>query len=142
MRTCMLGITLLFTMAAPVVLSAPPTMTPGLWEITLRTELPVAMPPMTTTVCVSKDEIAEREKPPKVKAKDDCATVSGDLSGNVLAYVSKCKSRDAETKVRITFHGDRYEGVVEIQSTGRETRQVISARRIGDCEEQTHETAF
>jgi hypothetical protein len=129
-------------MAAPVVLSAPPTMTPGLWEITLQTELPVATSPMTTTVCISKDDLVERQKPPKGKASDECSAVSGDMTGNVLSYVSKCKSRNSETKVRYTFHGDRYEGVVEMKSAGSELRQVITGRRIADCEEVARESAF
>jgi hypothetical protein len=142
MKRYFLCVGILLVLVAPAVLSAPPTMTPGLWEITLQNELPEPMPPMTTTVCVSKDDIADRQKPPKVKSTDECPAVSGDMTGNVLSYVSKCKSRDLETKVRYTFHGDRYDGVVEMKSAGREMRQVITGRRIGDCEEVTHASTF
>ena len=142
MRRYFLCVGILLLVAAPVVLSAPPTMIPGLWEITLQTELPVAMPPMTTTVCISKDDIVDRQKPPKGKPSDECSAASGDMTGNVLSYVSKCKNRDSETKVHYTFHGDRYDGVIEMKSGKRETRQVITGRRIGDCEEVAHESAF
>ena len=134
----MQGIRLLVIFAALIrasfVTAAPPIVTPGLWEVTIRTETPFLMPPTTSQFCISPDA-AERPEPPKGKPTDDCKVVSGGgVSGNVLAYVTKCSKREVSS--RFTYSGDRYEGVVEIKDEDRTIRQVHTARRIGDCPEE------
>jgi Protein of unknown function (DUF3617) len=114
--------------------AAAPVLNSGRWELTIRTEAPVATPPQITEICLSK-QAAEKPEPPRGKPTDDCKLVSGGLSGNVLAYVMKCSKR--ETSSKFTYNGDQYEGVIEIKGEGETVRQVITARRIGDCPEES-----
>lgn len=114
--------------------AAPAVLTPGMWEITIRTELPEALPAMTTVVCISKEE-AEDLQAPQGKASDPCRTTEGSRSGNILSYTTKCAGNDDHSKVRFTYDGERFEGVVEGKGKGRDRRQVYSGRRIGECEQ-------
>ncbi|HUP61009.1 MAG TPA: DUF3617 family protein [Thermoanaerobaculia bacterium] len=105
-----------------------------MWEITMRTESPAVSEPMTTVVCISKEE-AEDPKPPRHKATDDCKVTSGGRSGSILSYAVKCGRKKSESTARFTYNGDQFEGVVEGKTDDGNFRQVYTARRIGDCEE-------
>ena len=105
---------------------------PGRWEITIRTVHPSEMPPMTSEICISKED-AERPEPPKRKASDDCQ-VTGALHGNLLKYKTKCERGKSSSDAEFTYQGDRYDGVVTIKFESGEIRQIHSARRIGECE--------
>jgi hypothetical protein len=120
-------------LAAYATTAAPPVMTPGRWEITIRTEAPVSTPAQTTEICIAKKS-AEKPEPPRGKPTDDCKVMNGGLAGNVLAWVTKCSKREVSS--RFTYNGDTYEGTVEIKGEGETIRQVVTARRVGDCPEE------
>ena len=133
----LLLLSLLFMSALTVSGADAPPINPGLWEITLTTQLPVASAPMTTTVCLSRAEIESVRSAPKSKTTDDCQVMSGGhgLSGNVLAYTMKCNKRKLTSSTTLTFYADRYEGTIAVKAEDHEFRQVIAARRLGQCEE-------
>jgi hypothetical protein len=131
MRTrIVLGIVTLMTSS---LLAAPPTkiLTPGMWEITMRTVSPRTAPATTIVRCISAEE-AQSMKAPESQPTDDCQ-VTGGVTGSVLAYTVKCASRNIEAQTRYVFNGDRYEGSVEITEDGRSVRQVYTAKRVGEC---------
>ena len=109
----------------------PALVTPGRWEVTLRNELPYATEPVTYSICI--DTPVTAPEPPKGKPSDPCQIVSGGVAGNVLSYTSRCGDKKA-SEVRITYHGDRYEGIVELTEPSGTFRQVISAKRVGACD--------
>ena len=133
MHTVRVFVVIAVLVSAVTGAAAPSVLVPGRWEITIRTEAPVATPPQTAEICISK-QAAEKPEPPRGKPTDDCKLASGGLSGNVLAYVMKCAKREATST--FTFSGDRYDGVIEVKGDGQTVRQVVTARRIGDCPEE------
>lgn len=125
-----IGVLFLF-FALPMSAQSPTLLVPGRWEITLQNELPYAAPPVTYNVCI--DASAARPEPPKGRPSDPCQIVTGGVAGNVLSYRSKC-GKDSSSDVRITYHGDRYEGVVELTDSSGLFRQTITAKRVGACD--------
>ena len=107
-------------------------LTPGRWEITVQTVAPVETPATTTEICISKGD-AERLSPPKGKPTDDCQSV-GALHGNSLKYKTTCGKRKRSSDVELTYGGDHYEGVVVVKTEDETVRQIITAKRIGDCD--------
>lgn len=125
---------ILFVLAlTPAVMAAPP-LNPGRWEVTIKTESPVSMPPTTTEICIAKEK-AEKPEPVKGKPTDDCQTSGVSMNGNVLTYATKCGKKDVSTTAKFTYSGDTYTGVVTIKSGKREIRQVYTAKRIGNCDD-------
>jgi len=107
-------------------------LTPGRWEITIKTVAPIETSPMTTEICISSAE-AERPEPPKWKSTDDCQTV-GSLHGNVLKYKTNCGKGKTASDVEFTYAADHYEGVVVVTTDSGTVRQIHTAKRIGDCD--------
>ena len=105
---------------------------PGLWEVTIKTELGDATPTMVEKICISKEQ-AEHPEPAKGKKTADCQ-VTGALTGNKSKHQIKCGRKNATSDIEFTYSGDRYEGVVTIRNDDvGEIRQVYTAKRIGDC---------
>lgn len=133
-----LSVIVLTIFASIALHGATPVMQPGEWEITMQIEGVSKGEPMVTRMCMTKQDVAALA-PPKGKTTDDCKVTGGGLTGPILNYAVKCDKKKVTTQTRLTFSGDRYEGTVTITSEGREIRQVISARRIGECEFTTSE---
>ncbi len=130
-----LALLLVVLPAASVDAAQPPVMTPGLWEVTIKTEFQGSTPTTVTEICISKEQ-AERPEPPKTNAKHDCQ-VAGGLTGNLLKYTVKCSRKLSTTQAEFVYSGDHYEGVVTIKiGDSGEVRQVHTAKRLGDCEER------
>ena len=117
--------------AAPLLAAPKPDLTPGMWEITLRTVSPRTTPATTVVRCISAEE-AEAMKAPESAATDDCQVTAG-TTGNVLSYTVKCASRNMESQTRFHFNGDHYNGTIDITDEGRSVKQVYTAKRVGDC---------
>jgi hypothetical protein len=124
----------LFLVAASAAnAESPKLLNAGRWQITLQNESPHAAPPVTYIVCIDPGS-AERPEPPKGKPSDTCKVTGGGVSGNVLSYATKCGAKRS-SNVRITYHGDRYEGVVELIAPEGKLRQIITAKRVGACDD-------
>jgi len=48
--------------------------------------------------------------------------------------MSRCGTKRSAS-VRITYLGDRYEGEVEVKEPTLELRQLITAKRVGSCDD-------
>lgn len=106
---------------------------PGLWEVTIKTQLADATPTLIEQICISKEQ-AEHPEPPKGRKTSGCE-VTGALTGNMLKYKIKCDRKNTASDAEFTYSGDRYEGVVTIKNDDvGEVRQIYTARRIGECE--------
>jgi hypothetical protein len=109
-----------------------PVLEPGLWEVTIKTQLGDATPTTVELICISKEQ-AERPEPVKAGKTADCQVTSA-LTGNKLKAHTKCGRKNATLDVEFVYSGDRYEGVMIIKNDDiGEIRQVYTAKRIGDC---------
>jgi hypothetical protein len=118
--------------------SAGPNITNGEWEITSKMEMegmPMVMPPVKTTMCLNTKE-AVPQKPAK---NQECKMISNKIEGNTVTWVMQCKGKygTTDSKGRITYKGDSFDGKVIMNMTDEEgTRkmtQKMTGRRIGDC---------
>jgi hypothetical protein len=112
---------------------SPQLLQAGRWEITIENELPNRTSPVKYLTCIEPGP-AERPEPPRGKPSDPCQSTHGGVSGKVLSYGMKCGEKRS-SEVRITYAGDRYEGVIESTQPEGKLRQIIRARRIGSCDD-------
>jgi hypothetical protein len=139
----LLRITLAITIVFSLVLSgfafAEPNMQEGMWEITMKTEMPgmpMAMPPMKFTQCLTKKDLV----PQKKGKNEDCKMISTKVDGNVVTWVAQCRMKDGtvDSTGKITYKGNGFDGVIkavmDTKDTGKmEVTQYMSGQRIGDC---------
>jgi len=113
-----------------------PNMKQGLWEVTIRMEvpgMPVQMSPQTYTQCLTqKEAVPQREEPDQ-----GCKIVKQDIKGDTVSWVVECKTNEgtAVSDGRITYKGDTFEGVIQMTQGDMKAIQRLSGRWIGKCEE-------
>ena len=135
------------TMAVSIMLSlflsglafAEPNMQEGMWEMTMKTEMPgmpMEMPPMKFNQCLTKKDLV----PQKKEKNEDCKMISTKVDGNTVTWVAKCIMKDGtiDSTGKITYKGNGFDGVIKAvmntKDTGKmEVTQHMSGRRIGDC---------
>lgn len=115
-----------------------PVMKPGKWETTMTLDipgLPVAMKPITTSVCLSEEDAADPDKSFPSATKDPkCKIVNMKVDGNKVTWNVKCSAEtDVSARGEMTVGDDRYEGVVTAVTGGQEISTKIKGKRLGDC---------
>ena len=113
---------------------------PGLWEISVRTEL-VGVPankaaPTTGTHCL-KDE----SQIPQILQKDrSCRVTDRKIEGDRVSWKMKCEAGEGSMDGggRMTYRGVRFDGVISLTMRRPDAgplkiRQHVSGRRLGDC---------
>jgi hypothetical protein len=112
-----------------------PNMKEGLWEITIRMEvpgMPVQMPPQTYTQCLTQKEAVPQQKAPD----QNCKITKQDIKGDTVSWVVECNTSEgtAVSDGRLTYKGDTFEGIITMKQRGMEVTQRLSGRWIGKCE--------
>ena len=132
---------LLFALLLPAAPATAETgFRPGLWEISVRTEL-VGVPankaaPVTGTHCL-KDE----SQVPQILQKDrSCRVTDTKTAGNRVSWKMKCEAGEAtmDGGGRMTYRGGRFDGVISLTMKRPDTgplkiRQHVSGSRLGEC---------
>ncbi len=116
-----------------------PNMRPGLWEITVKTEvqgMPMPMPSTSYRHCITKEDLVPRTERPG----EQCKILKKTVSGDTVTWRVSCESKDMKTTGtgRITYKGDTYRGSIEMQMSGgsgdsMKMSQKIQGKRIGNC---------
>jgi hypothetical protein len=108
---------------------------PGLWEITMRMEMPgAAMAPVTMQQCI-RDASPESAVP----QPPSCTLVSRSVSGNTMRWTARCQEGGMvmQGTGEMTMYGATYEGSLQMTVEGAGERQQMSqrysGRRIGEC---------
>ena len=121
-----LGKLLLFAaaiVALPVVAFADSKVKAGQWQITTKTEMtgsPVQIPPVTTTVCITKEEA---EKPESIvpKQRGNCKMVDYKIDGNKATWTMECTTQRGGTMTgtgEVTYSSDSYDGKMHMTMKG------------------------
>jgi len=131
-----IAIASLVTRTAEAQSAGTPVILPGLWEITIQPRSPIAGPPLTHRTCIDKDHLM-RPDPPRARASDDCQVVRDAAAANEIAYTVRCTKRQLTSSTRITYSGDHFDGAVLIRSANGDVQQVITGKRVGDCDDPT-----
>lgn len=116
---------------------AEPNMHDGKWEITTQMEipgLPFAPPPVKYTQCLSKQDAV----PQQSEQKNNCKMISNDIQGDTVFWVVECKEKvdTVRSTGQVTYHKDRFEGTINIVSSGKNGGTMsskMSGKRLGDC---------
>jgi uncharacterized protein DUF3617 len=129
--------TLVLVLAVPLFAAeAKSPMKPGKWQITIQMDMPnmpMKMPPMTVTQCITKEQ-AENPQPPKSKKDADCKISDYKMDGNTVTWSIDCPKQKMTGDGKITFSGDTYDGVTNLKSGDMVITQKYSGKYLGACD--------
>jgi hypothetical protein len=121
-------------LATATVATAAGPMKAGKWQLTMQMDMPgmpVKMPPMTMTHCITKEQ-AEKPEPPK--AASDCKVSDYKIVGSTVTWTVKCEKQKIVGEGTITYNGDSYDGSMHMKMADREMTQKYSGKRLGNCD--------
>ncbi len=137
------GMVILLVMGAVNAFGGEPDMNPGKWEITSTIEMPgmpMKLPPMTNTQCLTKDDFIVRKptQPGMEKMLSPCKVTKSEVKGDTVIWDMVCEGQEKMTyHGEITYHGDTMEGFIKITSSkeGQPPMTMkMKGKRIGPCD--------
>jgi hypothetical protein len=117
----------------------------GKWEVTMQMEMagmPAAIPPTTTTQCITPEEAKDAEKamPPMGRGgrgrggDSPCKTTDQKIEGNKVTANIKCEGAMPMTgTAEFEYAADAYTGTVKMETGRGAMTMKYNAKRVGDC---------
>lgn len=133
-------------LALPFAATAKSPIKAGKWETTVETEMPgmpMKMPPMKFTSCVTKEQAENPESAmPKGQSQNrkekesNCKISNFKIDGNKITYEFKCEKENIEGSAEWKYDADSNSGVMHVKMGDQEMTQKYAGKRIGDCDEK------
>jgi hypothetical protein len=130
-RTSMLLIAAIALIALPAFAGP---MKAGKWEMTFQMEMPgmpVKIPPVTLSKCVTLEE-AENPQPPQMKKNDDCKIEDYKREGSTITWKMSCTKQKVEGTGKITYAADSYAGEMQMKMGEQEMSTKYAGKRVAD----------
>ena len=115
-------------------------MRPGNWETTMEMDMPgmpMKMPPMKNTRCVTQQEIDSPNKglpSGPQKNPNDCKISDYKQSGNTVSWNVACSGQQPMTgSGELKFNNDAYDGVIKMMMNQQQMTMKMAGKRLGDC---------
>ena len=113
----------------------------GKWEVKIEMDMPgmpVNMPAMTTTQCVTPEEASDPQKamPPQGRGggNQDCKISDYKVDGNKVSWSMKCEGKQPMSGTgEFVYAADAYTGQMKMDMGGRGMSMKYSGKRLGDC---------
>jgi hypothetical protein len=133
-------LTIITLLAAPVLAADPrPNMKPGQWETTVQMEMPgmpVAMPPTTTSSCLTEKDLVPNAAPPG----QECKVTKQKFVGDNVEWSVECKDKSGAVSTMTgkgTYKGETFAGTMQMtMNQGGGPMQMnakMTGKRVGDC---------
>jgi len=118
-----------------------PNMKEGLWEITIRMDMPgmpMPMPPQTYRHCLThKDMVPKTQEQP---GQTNCREVKREVKGDTVSWVIECTAPEGAviSSGTVTYRGDAMEGAVKVRVPdgkrgAMEMTQQMNGKWVGPC---------
>lgn len=136
LRSLVLSLTLC---ALALPLSAAHLAKAGKWQGTMQMEMPgmpMKMPPQTFVHCVTKEEAENAENliPKSGDKRGGCVYTDVKVDGSTMTWKMKCEKSGMTGTGTVTYHGDSYEGSLQMKAGDRDMSATYSGKYLGDCD--------
>ena len=130
-----------FAAVAAIVIVAPTQAAdhpqkPGKWQMKFQMEMPsmpVKIPPVTTEMCVTEEDLKDPQKSLPSDQKGECTISDYKIDGNTVTWNSECPKKKLKGTGKVTYTADAYEGWMKITMDGQEMTTKYSGKWLGDC---------
>ncbi len=133
MKKALFFLMILLFVPATTVAGGSPDMKPGLWEITVRTQMQgMNIPPSTMTECLTEDDMV----PTGTQPGQECEIIDMKVSGNTVTWTIQCSGQGEEVESigQIEYRGNTFEGSVKtVIGGGMTVENIMTGKRLGDC---------
>jgi hypothetical protein len=114
------------------------------WEVTSKMEMPgmpMAIPPTTSKVCISRNDEKDPGKLMRSKNSSDCKLTDIKTSGNKTTWKIKCNSDEISGgSGEMTRSANSYKGVMHLSGQNGEMTQTYDGKRVGgNCDTEARE---
>ncbi|MDQ3282200.1 MAG: DUF3617 domain-containing protein [Acidobacteriota bacterium] len=127
----------LTVMAAVVPASAATSpQKPGKWQIKMQMDMPgmpFKMPPVTTEVCLTEEDLNNPEKAVPSDPKAKCTISDYKVDGNKVTWSMDCPKQDTKGTGEITYDGDSYDGSMKMTVGEQVMTTKYSGKWLGAC---------
>lgn len=110
---------------------------PGKWQIKMEMEMPgmpFKMPPITHTMCLTAEDLADPEKSvPKSDPKQKCTISDYKVDGNTVTWSMDCPKDKMTGTGTFTYSGDTYTGTMDMKKDEQEMHMKYSGKWMGEC---------
>ena len=122
----------------PLVAQAPRQ--DGRWQVTMEMsmpDMPMNMPPFTTEQCLTPEDVKNPQAvvpQGRGNQQGNCTVSDYKQSGNKISWSMKCEGQNAMTGTgEMTYEGATYNGVMNMNMSGRSMMMKLAGKRLGDC---------
>lgn len=111
----------------------------GKWDVKIEVDMPgmpMKMPAMSTTQCVTREDADNPQKatPRGGKDQDTCAVSDYKVDGGHVTWTMKCEGKEPMTGTGdLLYTADAYTGTMKMNRAGQVTTMKYSGKRVGDC---------
>lgn len=109
----------------------------GKWQIKMEMEIPgmpVKMPPITHTVCVTEEDLEDPQKSVPTDPKAQCKVGDYKIDGNTVSWTVDCPKQQTKGEGEITFTDESYTGWMKMLVGEQEMKTKYSGKWLGACE--------
>ena len=111
----------------------------GRWQSTIQMEMPGApmkIPAQTFATCVTKEqaENAENLIPKSGDKRGGCTYTDVKIDGNTISWKMTCAKSGMTGSGTMTYHGDSYEGAMEMKMQDRDMSAKYTGKYVGECD--------
>lgn len=123
----------------PALAFAASPVKPGKWQTTVQSEMtgmPMKMPPMTFSYCVTKEQAENPEGAlPQERKNNDCKRTDVVVEGNTATWKVTCEKSKMTGEGKVTYTNDTYEGTMHMtMPNGGEMNAKYSGKYLGECD--------
>lgn len=113
----------------------------GKWQMTMEMDMPgmpMKMPPMTFTHCVTKEQAENPESAiPKGQRESGCTYSDVKIEGSKISWKMECPKQQMSGTGEVTYSADSYTGKADMKMAGdREAHVKYSGKYLGACDEK------
>ena len=124
--------------ALPTAVFAASPVKPGKWEAKMQTEMtgmPIKIPPVTVTHCITKEDAENPEKlVPQQRKNNDCKFSDMKIDGNTVSWKMTCEKQQMTGEGHMTYNGDSYDGAMHMNMAQGEMNVKYSGKYLGACD--------
>lgn len=109
----------------------------GKWQTKMEMEIPgmpVKMPPVNVTTCVTEEDLKNPDKAVPKDAKSDCKVGDYKIDGSTVSWTMDCPKQNMKGKGSMTYTADSYSGVMDMTVGEQGMKMKYSGKYLGACE--------
>lgn len=109
---------------------------PGKWQIKFEMEMPgmpFKMPPVTTEICVTEEDLKDPQKSVPSDPKAQCKVSDYKIDGNTVSWSMDCPKQNTKGTGKITYSEDSYSGTMDMTVGEQKMTTKYSGKLLGAC---------